>query len=94
MHYRAKEKIAQKLDCSLLVVCSKHLVICQDMTLQSMIFSGDRENEWNFESPIRYIKNIGGPPGKEGLLLGLKNGQVWEVYLDNVHPLLKVVYRL
>ncbi|KAG5888430.1 hypothetical protein JTB14_020205 [Gonioctena quinquepunctata] len=90
MHYRAKEKITQKLDCSLLVVCSDHLVICQEKTLQSMFFSGEKEKEWNFESPIRYIKNIGGPPGKEGLLLGLKNGQVWEVHLDNIYPLLKV----
>lgn len=90
MHYRAKEKITQKLDCSLLVVCSEHLVICQEKTLQSMFFNGEKEKHWNFESLIRYIKIIGGPPGKEGLILGLKNGQVWEVHLDNFHPLLKV----
>ncbi|XP_030763034.1 intraflagellar transport protein 122 homolog [Sitophilus oryzae] len=90
MHYRAKEKIAQKLECSLLVVCSNHIVICQEKNLQSMFFSGDKEKEWNFTSPIRYIKNVGGPPSREGLLLGLKNGQVWEVHLDNVHPLLRV----
>lgn len=76
MHYRAKEKIMQKIDCSLLVVCSEHLVVCQDKKLQSMTFDGTRDKEWNFTSFIRYIKVTGGPPGKEGLLLGLKNGQV------------------
>ncbi|XP_050311771.1 intraflagellar transport protein 122 homolog [Anthonomus grandis grandis] len=90
MHYRAKEKIAQKLDCSLLVICSNHLIVCQEKTLQSMFFSGEKEKTWDFDSPIRYIKNIGGPPGREGMLLGLKSGQVWEVRLDNIHPLLKV----
>lgn len=76
MHYRAKEKITQKLDCSLLVVCSEHIVICQEKTLQSMFFNGDKEKHWDFESLIRYIKVVGGPPGKEGLILGLKSGQV------------------
>lgn len=90
MHYRVKEKITQKLDCNLLVVCTDHLIVCQETTLQSMFFNGETEKEWQFDSPIRYIKIIGGPPGKEGLILGLKNGQVWEVHLDNIHPLLKV----
>lgn len=86
MLYRSKEKINQKLDCNLLVVCTRHLVLCQEKRLQCLTFEGVKEREWVMESPIRYIKVVGGPPGRECLLLGLKNGQVWKIYLDNAFP--------
>ena len=38
MHYRVKEKINQKLDCNLLVVCTNHLILCQEKRLQSLNF--------------------------------------------------------
>lgn len=88
MHYRVREKISQRLECSLLVVCAEHLVVCQERRLFSLTFSGDRCREWMMDSSIRYIKVAGGPKGAEGLVLGLKNGQVWKIYLNNPMPIL------
>ncbi|KAG8240368.1 hypothetical protein J437_LFUL002509, partial [Ladona fulva] len=92
MHYRVKDKINKKLDCNLLVVCADHLVLCQEKKLQCLNFQGAKEREWEMESLIRYIKMVGGPPNREGLLVGLKNGQVLKIFLNNPFPvyLLKV----
>ncbi|WAR26649.1 IF122-like protein [Mya arenaria] len=75
MHYRVKDKINRKFECNLLVVCSTNIILCQDKRLQCFTFQGVKEKEWIMESLIRYIKVIGGPQGREGLLVGLKNGQ-------------------
>ncbi|XP_048212257.1 intraflagellar transport protein 122 homolog isoform X1 [Perognathus longimembris pacificus] len=84
MHYRVKEKMARKFECNLLVVCADHIVLCQERRLQSLTFSGVKEREWQMESLIRYIKVIGGPPRREGLLVGLKNGQILKIFVDNL----------
>lgn len=88
MHYKVKEKISKKFDCSLLVVCGMNLVLCQEKKLQSLDFTGTLQREWIMDSYIRYIKVTGGPQGREGLLLGLKNGQVWRIFLHNPLPIL------
>lgn len=90
MHYRIKEKISQKLDCNQLVVTSSHVVLCLDKKLQAYSFSGEKEREWNLEANIRYIKVIGGKQGQEGVLVGLKNGQVLQIFLNNPFPIPRV----
>uniref|UniRef100_A0A672SCQ1 Intraflagellar transport protein 122 homolog n=1 Tax=Sinocyclocheilus grahami TaxID=75366 RepID=A0A672SCQ1_SINGR len=83
MHYRVKEKICKRFECNLLVVCSQHIILCQEKRLQCLSFTAVREKEWLMESLIRYIKVIGGPPGREGLLVGLKNGAILKIFVDN-----------
>lgn len=38
------------------------------------------------DSPIRYLKLIGGPSDYESVLIGLKNGGVYQVYVNNPFP--------
>ncbi|XP_078340376.1 intraflagellar transport protein 122 homolog isoform X6 [Crassostrea virginica] len=88
MHYKVKEKINKKFECNLLVVCSQNIILCQDKRLQCYSFQGIKEKEWVMESLIRYIKVIGGPSGREGLLVGLKNGQIMKIFVDNAFPIM------
>nr|CAH0101988.1 unnamed protein product [Daphnia galeata] len=92
LHYVIKERISQNFECSLMVICTNHIILCHEKKLQSVNFQGVKEREWTLDSPVRYIKIVGGPANKEGLLLGLKNGQVSKIFLDNPFPveLLKI----
>lgn len=87
MQYKVKEKVHQKVDCSLLVVCARHLVLCQERHLQCLSLQGTRERQWLLPAAIRYIKVLGGPPGREGLLVGTKDGQVLQLLVDNPFPI-------
>eukprot|EP00051_Salpingoeca_urceolata_P027998 m.484376 g.484376 ORF g.484376 m.484376 type:complete len:1206 (+) comp23337_c0_seq1:143-3760(+) len=84
---RVIEKIRKKFECNLLVVCASHVILCQERRLQSFSFDGTKEKEWVLDSLIRYIKVTGGPPGREGLLVGLKNGLIVKIFVDNAFPM-------
>eukprot|EP00802_Teleaulax_amphioxeia_P001080 Tamp_01081.p2 GENE.Tamp_01081~~Tamp_01081.p2 ORF type:complete len:636 (-),score=178.54 Tamp_01081:4097-5920(-) len=87
MQYKKKDQIQRALDCNLLVVTSEHVILCLERKLQLLNFKGDKEREWVLDAVIRYIKVVGGPPRREGLLVGLKNGQVLKIYVDNLFPI-------
>jgi intraflagellar transport protein 122 len=81
--YRIKEKINKTIECDILIATSQKLLASKDSTLEMISFEGEKEHEWTFEAPIRYVKTIGGPKGSEALLVGLRNGSVIKLFVDN-----------
>lgn len=86
MHYRVRQRLNEAVECNLLVVTAAHVILCHDTKLQLFDYAGLKEREWVMESVIRYIKVVGGPPGSEALLVGLKSGAVLKVFIDNPFP--------
>eukprot|EP00754_Rhynchopus_humris_P012587 Rhum_TRINITY_DN14297_c3_g2::Rhum_TRINITY_DN14297_c3_g2_i1::g.78668::m.78668/K19656/IFT122; intraflagellar transport protein 122 len=87
MRHKLKERIMKKLDCNLLVVTSQNVVLCLDRKLILYNFTGVSQRQWVLESGIRYIKPVGGPVECEALLVGLRNGSVLKIFIDNTFPI-------
>lgn len=87
MLYKVKDKINRKVECTLLVVAENNVVLCQEKKLQCLSFGGEMEREWLLDAHIRYIRATGGPAGKEGLLIGLKDGQIVQIFINNPFPI-------
>lgn len=87
MQYKVKARIMQSLECNLLVVTSNHVILCLEKKLTCYSFAGVKVREWVLDSLIRYIKVAGGPPGREGLLVGLKSGAVLKIFINRPLPL-------
>jgi intraflagellar transport protein 122 len=41
--FQLTERLRRKFECNLLVVCSKHVILCQERRLQSFTFDGEKE---------------------------------------------------
>ncbi|CAM9276939.1 unnamed protein product [Chrysoparadoxa australica] len=72
------------------VVTSQHVVLCKGKHIQLYGFKGVEARGWELESKVTCIKVDGGKPGCEGLLVGLANGSVLQVFVDNAFPVLLV----
>ena len=86
MRYVVATTLRRALECSLLVATSDRLILCQEKKLQLLDFDGRLEREWAFDATVRYIKVTGGPAGREGALVGLKDGMIVKIFVDQPFP--------
>jgi hypothetical protein len=47
-----------------------------------------REKEWVLDDDVRYMKCVGGPAGREGILVACGDGNVFKIYVNNAFPCL------
>jgi len=87
MKYKAHKKINKRIDCNNLFVVSQHLILVFDKKIQLLSFSGILIKEWILEASIRTTKIIAGPPKRESMLVGLANGSVYKIFIDNAFPI-------
>jgi len=73
-----------------LILLTKHyLLICLDNRIISYeLKTSTIEREWSFDSDIKYLRVIGGASGREALITGLKNGEIYMIYIDNQFPII------
>ncbi|EGR29567.1 intraflagellar transport protein, putative [Ichthyophthirius multifiliis] len=87
LKYKLLKRMVKKIDAQIMEVLTSHILVAIKNKLQILQFSGDLEREWIFDSTIRSIKILGGMSGKEGAIIGLKNGQVYKIFIDNSFPI-------
>lgn len=89
LHFKARKERMTISDqqCDLMTVTSSHLLFCRANILELYSFDGQRQRVWQMEASICFMKVEGGPDGREGILLGLLNGVVAKLYVDNPFPL-------
>eukprot|EP01105_Mastigella_eilhardi_P005329 TRINITY_DN1705_c0_g2_i1.p1 TRINITY_DN1705_c0_g2~~TRINITY_DN1705_c0_g2_i1.p1 ORF type:complete len:1309 (-),score=346.84 TRINITY_DN1705_c0_g2_i1:47-3835(-) len=80
-------RINKYFNCNFLVVVSNHLIPCEDKKISLYNFKGVKEREWVLESWVRFVKLVGGPPGKESLIMALKSNVVVQIFIDNPFPI-------
>lgn len=86
MKYKAHKKINKRIDCTNLYVTSHNLVLVFEKKIQLLAFTGILVREWILEDSIKFVKVVSGPPKSESLLVGLQNGLVTRVFIDNAFP--------
>ncbi|XP_026194212.1 intraflagellar transport protein 122 homolog [Cyclospora cayetanensis] len=87
LEYREVHRLKGSFECSLLLLAAHSVVLCHGNTLKLYDLEGKAQRQWNLKAAVRYVRVLGGPPGAEALLVGLRNGEVLYVYVHQELPL-------
>ncbi|CAM43864.1 conserved hypothetical protein [Leishmania braziliensis MHOM/BR/75/M2904] len=88
MRYQDIAQIRRRLECSLLCLTTKAIIVSKERRITMYDFQGNKRREWSMESAVQFVKVAGGMEGREILLVGLMGGQVMKVFVDNPFPTL------
>ena len=89
MHFRArKERMSiTSTKSDLMVVTYENIIFCANNIIELYAFNGQRIRVWRMDATVNYLKVDGGLNGREGLLVGLTNGSIEKIYIDNPFPI-------
>ncbi|CDJ30789.1 WD-repeat protein, putative [Eimeria mitis] len=87
LEYREVRRLMGSFECSLMLLTANSVVLCKGNTLRLQEIEGSVKRQWTLRASVRYIRVLGGPPGAETLLVGLKNGEALYVYVHQELPL-------
>lgn len=91
---KVKYYIQWESELSLMLLASNHLIICHDNhvylfpLLNDVAIITTVEREWSFETDVKYLRVLGGAPKREGVICGLRSGEIMILYLDNQFPVM------
>jgi len=95
IHFRVrKERMSMRTissnykGCDNMLITSQNLLFITNTIVESYSFDGQRERIWRLDNNITYSKVVGGPIGKEIILLGLDDGSLIKIHLHNPFPII------
>ena len=85
--FKQVAKIERKIEGSFFGLLSENFVVGKDNRISCFDFGRNLTREWIFESNVTFMKSLGGPPREESLLVGLKNGSAFKLFVSSPFPI-------
>jgi intraflagellar transport protein 122 len=88
--YRPVGKLEKKLDGTQFHLLAEHFLMGKENRVSCFDLNRNLTREWIFDSHVTYLKRLGGPPKEECLVVGLKNGNCYKIFISNPFPILLI----